>query len=278
MTKVALVIMDGAGYDSVVSECGYLEGAVTLGQARRWKMHTATPSLSGPMYETIHTGLWPHEHGIVSNEAVRRSSSSNIFSLARAAGKTTGAVAQEYFHRLYIDEAWDQLRSVEHQDENAHIQYARFYSMEGYGSINAVAPAEIDLCAQTTLLMERHAPDYMLLHTCSADTLGHTYGGDSKEYRRQIWHIDNALSRAIPVWRKLGYDIIVTADHGMTADHWHGGTTAAATEIPFYLFSDAMAPAETEELSQLGIAASVLALLGIEAPEGMREAFITPKK
>ncbi|MBG6199662.1 hypothetical protein IWQ48_000780 [Labrenzia sp. EL_13] len=98
MRKVLLVIMDGAGYASVLSECGYLEGAVRLEQARRWKMHTALPSLSGPMYETIHTGLWPHEHGIVSNEGMRRSSSPNIFSEVRAAGKTTGAVAQEYFH------------------------------------------------------------------------------------------------------------------------------------------------------------------------------------
>lgn len=274
MRKVLLVIMDGAGYASVLSECGYLEGAVRLEQARRWKMHTALPSLSGPMYETIHTGLWPHEHGIVSNEGMRRSSSPNIFSEVRAAGKTTGAVAQEYFHRLYVNQAWDRLRSVEHEDETADIQYGRFYSMEGYGPINAVAPAEIDLCAQTTVLMERHAPDYMLLHSCSADTLGHTFGGDSMEYRRQIWHIDNALSRAIPLWRSLGYDIVVTADHGMTADHWHGGTVPMATEVPFYLFSDAKAPAETEELSQLGIAASVLTLLGVDLREGMRESFV----
>lgn len=277
MTRVLLIIMDGAGYDAALSECGWLEGAVVLGHARRWKMRTALPSLSGPMYETIHTGLWPYEHGIVSNEGMRASSSPNVFSLTRTAGKTTGAVAQSYFHTLYVDQPWDPLRSVEHLDENADIQVARFYSMEGYGSFNACAPAEIDLCAQATLLMERHTPDYMLLHTCSADTLGHTFGGDSKEYRRQIWGIDNALSRSIPMWRDLGYDVIVTADHGMTADHWHGGTTPAATEVPFYLFSDAKAPEKGEELSQLGIAASVLALIGITPAEGMGDAFLTPQ-
>ena len=274
MSRVLLVIMDGAGYDAALSECGWLEGAVALRQARRWKMRTALPSLSGPMYETIHTGLWPHQHGIVSNEGMRASSSPNVFSLTREAGKRTGAVAQSYFHQLYVGQPWDPLRSVEHLDENADIQVARFYSMEGYGAMNACAPAEIDLCAQTTLMMEQHAPDYMLLHTCSADTLGHTFGGDSKEYRRQIWHIDNALSRSIPVWRDFGYDVIVTADHGMTSDHWHGGTARAATEVPFYLFSDAVAPEEGEELSQLGIAASVLALIGVPPAEGMGDAFL----
>lgn len=271
--KVILVIMDGAGYDAAVSQCGYLEGAVELGQAHRWKMITATPSLSGPMYETIHTGLWPHEHGIVSNEGMRRSSSPNVFSLARAAGKVTAAVAQEYYHKLYVDAPWDRLRSVEHHDPDADIQYARFYSMEGYGPINAVAPAEIDLCAQVTLLAEAHEPDYLLLHSCSADTLGHTFGGDSREYRYQVWMIDNALSRAIPTWRELGYEVIVTADHGMNAEKHHGGTEQIMREVPFYYFGEADGlPGENVELSQLRIAATVLGRLGVDPAAGMREA------
>ena len=269
--------MDGAGYDAVLSECGWLEGAVALGHARRWKMKTALPSLSGPMYETIHTGLWPHEHGIVSNEGMRASSSHNVFSLARAAGKRTAAVAQSFFHTLYVDRPWDPLRSVEHRDDDCDIQVARFYSMEGYGAMNACAPAEIDLCAQTTLLLEQDAPDYMLLHSCSADTLGHTFGGDSKEYRRQVWHVDNALSRSIPVWRELGYDVIVTADHGMTSDGWHGGTLPQATDVPFFLFSDAKGPSKDKELSQLGIAASVLKLIGVSPAKGMAKGFIGRK-
>ena len=274
--KVALVIMDGAGYAAAVSQCGYLEGAVELGLARRWKMITATPSISGPMYETIHTGLWPHEHGITSNEAMRASTSPNVFGLTRVAGKRTAAVAQEYFHKLYVARPWDPLRSIEHEDEAADIQYARFYSMEGYGPMNAVAPAEIDLCAQTVLLMERHAPDYLLLHTCAADTLGHTYGGDSPEYRKQIWYIDNALSRTIPVWQSLGYDVIVTADHGMTADAWHGGTEPMAVEVPFYYFGTADAPAPDTLLHQTGIAGSVLALLELPAEPLKRAGFLSP--
>ncbi|MEM9499919.1 MAG: alkaline phosphatase family protein [Pseudomonadota bacterium] len=267
--KVCLVIMDGAGYESVLSECGYLEGCVSLGDARRWKMKTATPSLSVPMYETIHTGLWPHRHGIVANESVRTSDHPNIFSLSRAAGLRTAAVAHQFFHRLYVGTPWDPLRSIEHEDENTDIQFARFYSMEGYGPSNAVVPAEIDLCAQTTLLMEHHQPHYVLHHTSSVDTLGHTYGGHSREYRHQIWQTDNALSRALPVWRELGYDVIVTADHGITEDHWHGGTSAMATEVPFYLFSGAQGPEEDVVLSQLGIAASVLMLLGVDVPRDM---------
>ena len=268
MRKICLVIMDGAGFASTVSECGYLEGCVTLGLAHRWKMKAVTPSLSAPLYETIHTGLWPHEHGIVSNEAIRASHKPNIFSLAHEAQLRTAAVAQEYFHRLYSKRKWDALRSIEHEDDTSPIHHGRFYSMEGYCAINAVAPAEIDLCAQTTLLMERHSPHYILHHSCSADTLGHTFGGHSKEYRKQIWQIDNALSRAIPLWRELGYDVIVTADHGMTEDHWHGGTTPAAIDVAFYLFADyTERPAHDLCLSQLGIAPFILNHLDIKTDD-----------
>lgn len=281
MKKIVFVIMDGVGYETAVSQCGYLEGAVTLGWARRWRMKTATPSLSGPMYETLHTGLWPHEHGVVSNEGMRASSRPNVFSLCRAAGKSTAAVAQSYFHTLYVDtpaarRPWDPLRSIEHHDDATDIQNARFYSMEGYGPINAVAPAEIDLCAQATLLLERHAPDYLLLHTCSADTLGHTFTGDSAEYRKQAWHIDNALSRSIPTWRDAGYEIIATADHGMNADGWHGGTGTMETEVPFYYFGDAAGPSEDTVLDQLGVASSVLGVIGVAPDPAMRPAFLTP--
>ncbi|MFD0857874.1 alkaline phosphatase family protein [Roseovarius aquimarinus] len=274
MPKVILVIMDGTGYDAAVTQCGYLEGAVELGRARRWKMQTATPSLSGPMYETMHTGLWPHEHGITSNESMRASERPNVFSLSRAAGKVTAAVAQEYYHRLYVDRPWDRLRSIEHHDTDTDIQHARFYSMEGYGAINAVAPAEIDLCAQVTLLAERHAPDYLLLHSCSADTLGHTYGGDSAQYRYQVWMIDNALSRAIPTWLELGYEVMVTADHGMNAERHHGGMEPIMREVPFYYFGAASGPDAGELLSQLGLAATILNRLGVAPASEMRPAFL----
>ncbi len=276
--KVILVIMDGVGYSTAVSQCGYLESAVSLGTARRWKMITATPSISGPMYETIHTGLWPSEHGITCNHSMRASMRPNVFSLARAAGRTTAAVAHSYYHTLYSGAPWDPLRSIEFASETADLQYGRFYSMEGYGRANAVAPAEIDLCGQTVLLIEKHAPDYLLLHTCAADTLGHTFGGDSAEYRAQAMMIDGALARTIPLWLAAGYEVMVTADHGMSAEGNHGGTSAMEVEVPFYYFGDGDVKAEDGQLSQLGLAAAMLARMGLDPAPGMRPSFLSKKR
>ena len=94
------------------------------------------------------------------------------------------------------------------------------------------------------------------------------------EYRRQVWRIDNALSRTIPTWREAGYDVIVTADHGMTADHSHGGTEKAAVEVPFYYFGEATGPDQGEVLDQTGIAGSVLNLIDVSSAALKRPGFL----
>jgi predicted AlkP superfamily pyrophosphatase or phosphodiesterase len=267
--KVVLVIMDGVGYDTALSRCGFLEGMVELERARRWRMRAALPTISAPLYETLHTGLSPADHGIVGNEALRSSTRPNVFGTVHAAGGRTAAVAQAWFYTLYNGRPYDVVTDVEVDDESLPIQHARFYSMEGYGRINPCAPAEIDLCAQLTLLLRRHDPHYALLHTCSADTLGHTHTGASAEYREQTWRIDNALARTLPLWLDLGYEVFVTADHGMNAEGRHGGTDAVERDVAFYAFGSRAGPEPQKVLNQLSVAPTVLATIGLPVPETM---------
>ena len=110
--KVILVIIDGAGYSACQQECGYLEGLVELGRAKRWKMKTALPSISAPLYETIHTGVSPIEHGIGCNQSVRASTFPNIFKSTVSAGKRTATVSHSYFFTLYSGENYDPFLSL----------------------------------------------------------------------------------------------------------------------------------------------------------------------
>ena len=268
--RVILVIMDGVGFATAVAQCGFLEGMVELGKARRWKMQAALPTRSAPLYETLHTGLAPAEHGIVANEALRPSERPNVFHAVRAAGGRTAAVAHAWYFTLYNGRPYDLLSDVEVDDEALGIQHGRFYSQEGYGRVNSCAPAEIDLCAQLTLLLRRHHPHYALLHTCSADTLGHTFTAHSPEYREQTWRIDNALARVVPLWLDLGYEVFVTADHGMNGDGHHGGTDPIERDVPFYYFGAGNGPSDAAILDQLSVAPTVLSRIGIAAPASMR--------
>src|SRR5579875_3361648 len=78
-----LLLIDGLGYETAVRHCGYLEGLVQAGAARRWRMRTALPSLSRPLYETVLTGLAPHDHGVTSNDVCRLSRVDHVFAGAR---------------------------------------------------------------------------------------------------------------------------------------------------------------------------------------------------
>lgn len=269
MTKVCLIIIDGLRYDTAVAECGYLAASVEGGVARLWKMQACLPTISAPLYETIHTGLAPIDHGLLSNEGIRPSQHPNVFAELKAAGRKSGAVAHSYFHTLYGGSAFDPFEHTEITDMEQPIPFARYYSMEGYCPQNSCMPSDIDMCAQTWKLAHDHAPDYLLLHMPACDTLGHWFTADSPQYRIQAWKTDNALSRLIPRLRGAGYDVLVTADHGMNADGHHAGNQPCLREVPFYAFSEQVHADEKSVLDQRAIAPTILNLLDVDTPESM---------
>lgn len=210
MSKVILVLIDGLGYQTCVEHCGYLEGLVHAGAATRWRLSTALPSMSRPLYETVHTGLTPHDHGVTTNKTVRPSKVESIFSVARAAGRRTGAAAYSWFSELYNGTPFTPARDMECNDESRPIQHGRFYTADTY--------PDVDLVHRAAALASQYAPDYLLVHPMGCDTIGHQYGGDSPQYRTQASRIDALLAGVIPDWMEAGYHICVTADHGMNAD------------------------------------------------------------
>ena len=81
------------------------------------------------------------------------------------------------------------------------------------------------------------------------------------------------LANLIPEWMELGYNIIVTGDHGMNADRMHGGTTPDVREVPFFIIrpQEAGVGDTGETFSQLQIAPTVCKLLGVPIPKTMKQ-------
>ena len=74
----------------------------------------------------------------------------------------------------------------------------------------------------------------------------------------------------IPKCMAQGYEIIVTADHGMTRDGNHGGTTAEDRHVPLFVISNYVkAGIKNGIVSQLQIAPLCCHLLNIEPSEEM---------
>ncbi len=262
--KVVLVVIDGLGFDTAITEMGFLEGQVEAGRARRWRMRSVLPSLSRPCYETLLTGVPPAEHGITSNGVVRPSSMDSIFTIARAHGRRTGAAAYSWFSELANGVPFDPVMDREVTDGPGGIQFGRFYVLDPF--------PDQELYWQADRLIRRNAPDLMLVHPMGCDHMGHAHGGDSLEYRRAAAHSDDALARLIPDWQSRGYRVVVTADHGMCADGHHGGTADKVRDVPFWL----LAPPEgvepglaTDVAGQCAVAPTILDLMHLPIPEPM---------
>lgn len=264
MNKVILVLSDALRYDVAVSNMGFLGHLVETKQADLYKIVGELPSMSRPMYETIHTGLPSGEHGIVANSIARLSDKPNIFRSVRDAGKVTAAAAYFWYSELYNRAPYDPIDDGEVDDESLTIQHGRFYMEDEFpdGAIfNAAAH-----------LVRKYSPDYLLLHPMGMDYHGETFGSDSKQYRNHAIHQDSKLAPLIMEWLERGYTVFVTGDHGINADGAHGGTTPEQREVPFYAIQPSRrGRGETGEvISHLQIAPTILRLLDIPIPATMK--------
>ena len=264
MSQVILILSDALRYDAAVEGMGFLGHLVETRQASLYKVIGELPSMSRPMYETVHTGLPVSEHGIVANYIVRRSTQPNIFQATVDAGKTTAAAAYYWFSELYNRAPYDRIDDREVDDDSLLIQHGRFYTQDEY--------PDIELFATAGMLSRRYSPDYLLIHPMGMDYTGEKYGADTSQYRNQAIYQDMFLAGLIAEWMQRGYTILVTGDHGINADHLHGGTTPEQREVPLYMIRPGVQGAGDtgEVISQLVIAPTICTLLGIPIPETMK--------
>jgi len=262
--KVILVLSDGLRYDAAVNGMGFLMHLVERKLASLYNVTGELPTLSRPMYESIHTGTPVIEHGIYSNSVVRRSKMPNVFQFAVEAGKTTAAAAYYWFSDLYNRAPYDRIDDREVDDANLLIQHGRFYTQDDY--------PDVELFATAGMLVRRYNPDYLLVHPSGMDWAGETFGSDTPEYRKTATRQDSHLANLIPEWMERGYNILVTGDHGVNADKTHGGTTPEVRYVPLFLVQPGVPGKGNtgETISMLQIAPTICKLMGLAIPETMK--------
>jgi predicted AlkP superfamily pyrophosphatase or phosphodiesterase len=264
VNKVILILSDGLRYDVAKENMGFLGHLVEYKLASLYKIVGELPSLSRPMYETIHTGLPSSEHGIVANSIVRRSSKPNIFQVATAAGRVTAAVAYYWISELYNRAPFNRIDDKEVDDDSLLIQHGRFYTEDEY--------PDVELFATAAHLVRKFVPDYLLLHPMGMDYYGEKYGSDSKEYRHHAIQQDKWLAPLIQEWMEHGYTIMVTGDHGINKDGSHGGAAPEQREVPLFMIQPKVKGRgdTSETVSHLQIAPTILNLLNVTIPETMK--------
>ncbi len=269
-SKLLLIILDGVPWRNWVRLFGNLEGWVQSGHAQRFRMEACLPSMSGPCYASIHTGVTPQEHGILLNEKRFRIDLPDIFSEIAKAGGKSGAVTHSYWSEFFNRYPFDPVMDLEYDEPAGPIHHGRFHTMSGYNNDNQMTPSDVDLFGTLTMLAARHGIDYGILHTCTLDSMGHRFGHDNVTMDHACAAADAMLAAFLPQWLEMGYEVIVTADHGQTDRGHHGGHEALQQEFALYYFGEGTAAREGEHLlHQTQLAPTILTRLGVGVPGSM---------
>lgn len=274
--KLLLIIIDGVPYRNFRRYFGNLEGWVDSGEARVWKMRAVLPSVSACCYASMHTGVTPQVHKVVSNQSIFRVAQPDIFSQVRAAGGKTGAVTHSFWSEFFNRAPFDMVRDIEYDEAESPINHGRFHTMSGYGHDNQMTPSDADLFATLTMLTERHGIDYGVLHTCTLDSMGHRFGHDCTPMDLGCAVMDSMLAHFLPRWRDNGFEVIVTSDHGQSDRGHHGGRGTDQQDAAVYWFGGGEGPDENLLLDQLQLAPTILTRMGAPIADTMKaKSFLT---
>lgn len=257
MQKTIFVLLDACQFEAGTRNLGYLEHMIDYCQGAKYKVRGELPSLSKPMYATLLTGLPAYRHGIVCNDIPQHLTCENVFSLCKAGGGVTAAAAYYWVSELYNRAPFDRYRERIQIKSGGDIDYGIYYWEDTYPDSHLFAEGEY--------LRRAFAPDFIMYHTMAIDEWGHVKGAGSAEYEMAVMAAGHLLAMRLPEWLQEGYQVVITADHGMNELGIHGGTDAIQRDTPLYIFSDSVEKGRFDDtyISQLNIAPLLCRLLGI---------------
>ena len=111
----------------------------------------------------------------------------------------------------------------------------------------------------------------MYVHSMNIDDEGHKFTGNSIEYHRPVNKIDTILGVYLPIWLQMGYQVVVTSDHGMDDFGNHGGTLPEHREVPLFIYLMVYHPILERKLGKVQLAPLICHILGIEKGDKMQE-------
>ena len=244
--------VDTPVFDALAAEGALSEDAVT-----------ARPTVSGPCWSSILTGVWPEKHGVLSNDfsSNRYEEFPDVFTLVESVRPELNTFAVADWLPLVADVDGGPLIGPAVDEKVALNGYE-----EGWIEADSLS---MDAAIQAVLEGD---PDFLFVYAGSPDEISHTMGGIGLEYRASIETADRQLGRMLeaikarPTYGEEDWLVLVTTDHGRTETGGHGGETPEETTI-FYLASGPSAARGPLEGSPgtVDLVTTALAHLGVPA-------------
>lgn len=220
--KVLVIGVDGVRVDVLNEVATPNLDALAAGGTFTARTRTTTPSVSGPAWSSMLTGVWPEKHGVTNNDFDGRSYDAypDFLTLIEQ-------VRPELSTFAVVD--WAPLGTLEGGGTAIGEALDVRVVLDGY----ELGWAEAD--TRSTALAVEHIseadPDAMFVYLGNPDETSHENRSIGAEYREAIAlsdrHIGMMVSaiRARPRFEAENWLILVSTDHGRTADGGHGGDT-----------------------------------------------------
>ncbi|NNF13514.1 MAG: hypothetical protein HKN72_09830 [Gemmatimonadetes bacterium] len=261
--KVLLIGIDGVRPDVLAEvqtpnlDALIAAGAYTAGTT------TTTPSVSGPAWSSMLTGVWPEKHGVLSNDftAPRYDEYPDFLSHLEDVRSelTTVAVAD-----------WLPIMELDGRRALVGPSIDVREALDGYELGWAEADRRgVDFAVSQ---LQGADPDATFVYLGNPDEASHEAGSIGEEYREAIAMADAEVGRLVRAVQGRGtlesedWLILVSTDHGRRADGGHGGDSPEEM-TGFILVSGPSADDVIEGPTYIvDVAVTALAHLGIDPP------------
>jgi predicted AlkP superfamily pyrophosphatase or phosphodiesterase len=261
--KVLLIGLDGVRPDVLAEVSTPNIDALAAEGAFTPHARTGMPSVSGPGWSSMLNGVWPEKHGVVDNDFTGKRYDLYPDFLTRIE-----QVRPELNTFAVAD--WKPLVAADDGAPTISDQVDVRIVLDGY----EVGWAEAD--EQSVELAVAHLgeadPDAMFVYLGNPDEASHEHRSIGPEYRQAIAQADAhvgrlvAAVRARPSYAGEDWLILMSTDHGRTAEGGHGEDTPEERTI-FFLASGpaAVVGSPTDPVFIVDVPVTALAHLGIPA-------------
>ncbi|MFE3264242.1 alkaline phosphatase family protein [Streptomyces sp. NPDC059215] len=252
--KVLVIGLDGTLLDRVKdADAPNLDALMAAGLTAPSSIYANpfAPTLSGPGWSTLITGVWPDKHNVKDNTF-------------------TGQRFAQYPDFLTRIETADPSLSTYAVSSWAPLTDTVFSPKVDTRVSTPSAEYDTGTTARAVAQLRTADPDAVFVQLDNVDHAGHTYGAASQQYLDAVHGVDTqvgqlvAAVKARATYASENWLIMVTADHGHTDAGGHGGSSRPERQT----FMIATGPTLTagsvrHDVKMPDIAASALAHLGI---------------
>ncbi|RII18377.1 Type I phosphodiesterase / nucleotide pyrophosphatase [Streptomyces sp. YIM 130001] len=262
--RVLVVGIDGVRLDTLdLVPTPHLDQVVADGFLAPVEIAPGTPTMSGPCWATVVTGVRVDKHAVWGNDLTGHR-------LATFPDFTTRLHLQDG-RSSYVAAGWQPLLTVASGGPLFREPSRISYCAAAAETTEAWEEADESVTAEAVRVLAAEDPVASFVYLGAVDETGHLRGC-GEEYRRSVTRADERLGRLLaavrsrPSYVTEDWTVIVVTDHGHRDEGGHGGRSAAETTAWLACTGpDVPAGVALEGIRHEDVAAHVFAALGRSA-------------